>query len=369
MLVARVASTVTSQVAVRLLPSVVVAVMVAVPTLWAVTTPFTTLATSLSLDVHTTSLLVVVSGKTVAVKVAVSVALSVTAVWSRVIVVACVATTVTSQVAVRLLPSVVVAVIVAVPTLWAVTTPSATVATLSSELLHSTPLSVVVSGSTVAVKVAVSVALRVTAVWSRVILVARVSSTVTSHVAVRLLPSVVVAVIMAVPTLWAVTTPFSTLATSLSLLLHTTSLLVVVSGRTVAVKVAVSVALSVTAVWSRVIVSASMGNTVTLQVAERFVPSVVVAVIVASPIACAVTMPFSTVAMFSSLDDHTTPLSVVVSGRTVAVKVTVSVALSVTAVWSRVMLVARVASTVTSQVAVRLLPSVVVAVMVAVPTL
>lgn len=59
--------TVTWQAALRLLPSCVVAVMVAVPTAFAVTKPLLfTLATLVLLDVHDTDWLVVLLGDTVA---------------------------------------------------------------------------------------------------------------------------------------------------------------------------------------------------------------------------------------------------------------------------------------------------------------
>ena len=79
------------------------------------------------------------------------------------------ACTVIAQVAV-LLPSAVVTVIVAVPSLSAVTTPFATVATVSSDDDQLTCLLLALEGDTVATKVAVTVApiLRVTAVWSSV---------------------------------------------------------------------------------------------------------------------------------------------------------------------------------------------------------
>ena len=96
----------------------------------------------------------------------------------------------------------VVAVIVAVPTALAVTTPVLdTVATEVLELLHITLLLVAVDGVTVAVRVTVSFALSDAVVLFKEIPVAAVATTVTLQVALRLLPSVVVAVISAVPTL------------------------------------------------------------------------------------------------------------------------------------------------------------------------
>ena len=69
------------------------------------------------------------------------------------------------------------------------------------ELLHITLLLVAVDGVTVAVRVTVSFALSDAVVLFKEIPVAAVATTVTLQVALRLLPSVVVAVISAVPTL------------------------------------------------------------------------------------------------------------------------------------------------------------------------
>ena len=76
------------------------------------------------------------------------------------------ASTVTAQVAV-LPPSVVVTVMVAEPAFTPVTTPSATDATASSELLQLTLLSAASSGLTVAVSVTLSPSLMVTSTMSR----------------------------------------------------------------------------------------------------------------------------------------------------------------------------------------------------------
>ncbi len=169
---AGVASTVTAQVA-DTLPHV--AVMVAFPTAIAVTLPLaSTVATLSSDDFHVTVLSVVVAGLTVAISVSVSVAFRVIAVLFRVMDAAGVASTVTAQVA-DTLPQ--VAVMVVLPTDTAVTTPFATVAIVSSALFHTMVLSVVVSGATVAVKVIVWVALRLTSVLLRLIVAAGVGST------------------------------------------------------------------------------------------------------------------------------------------------------------------------------------------------
>ena len=152
--------------------------MVALPTAMAVTLPLaSTVATLSSDEVHVTVLSVVVAGITVAVKVSLSVALRLSVVVLSVIEDAAVAFTVTAQVAFTL-PQ--VAVIVALPTAIAVTVPLAsTVATLSSDEVHVTVLSVVVAGITLAVKVSLSVAFRVIAVLFRVMDAAGVADTVT----------------------------------------------------------------------------------------------------------------------------------------------------------------------------------------------
>ena len=88
--------------------------------------------------------------------------------------------------------------------------------------------------------------------------------------------------------------------------------------------------------------SASVGTTVTLQEAERFEPSTVVAVIVASPSAIAVTTPLALTVATASFDDvHVTDLFVAVSGSTVAVSVVVSFTLSDASVILRVILSAK----------------------------
>ena len=234
--------------------------MVAFPTAIAVTLPLASTVATLSSDVaHVTVLSVVVAGFTVAISVSVSVAFRVIAVLFRVMDAAGVASTVTTQVA-DTLPQ--VAVMVAFPTAIAVTLPFAsTVATLSSDEVHVTVLSVVVTGSIVAVSVSVSVAFRVIAVLFRVMDAAGVASTVTAQVA-DTLPQV--AVIVAFPTAIAVTLPFaSTVATLSSDEVHVTVLSVVVAGSIVAVSVSLSVAFRVIAVLLRFTDSAGVADTVT----------------------------------------------------------------------------------------------------------
>jgi len=194
--------------------------------------------------------LVVVAGRIVALSVSLCVALRLIEVLSSEIEFANVCSTVTLQVAERLVPSVVVAVIFATPTAIAVTTPLAsTVAIASLSDFQVTALLVVVVGRMVVVNVAVSVALRVTAVVLSVIEAAGVGTTVTLQVAERLEPSAVVTVIVVSPTAIAVTTPFaSTVATASFCDFQVTALLVVVAGSMLTESSAVSVALRLTAV-------------------------------------------------------------------------------------------------------------------------
>ena len=154
-------------------------------------------------------------------------------------------------------------------------------------------------------------------------------------VQLALFPFSLVAVIMVVPTLFAVTVPLaSTAATSLLLLLQLTSLLYVVfSGRTVAVRVAVSPSVSVALLLSRYtsVIGISFFSTVIVQLAVF--PFSVVAVITAVPALLAVTVPSAdTVATASLLLLQLTFLLYVVSyGSTSAESVIVSPSVSVSA--------------------------------------
>ena len=150
MLVTGVATTVIAQVAVL---SPALAVMVAVPTFFAVTRPLDTVATVASVVLQVMVLSVASLGLTVAVSVTVSPAFKEADVLFKVTLVTGVATTVIVQVAV-LSPA--LAVMVAVPTFFAVTTPLFTVATVASEVIQMTVLSVASLGLTVAVSVTVS---------------------------------------------------------------------------------------------------------------------------------------------------------------------------------------------------------------------
>ncbi len=140
----------------------------------------------------------------------------------------------------------------------AVTFPLSTVATSVFEDVHVTVLSVVVSGSIVAVMMNVSPSVRVFSVTSSEIPVASIifSVTVTEQEASR--PFGVEAVITAVPGAIAITFPFSTVATSVLEEDHVTVLSVVVSGSMVAVMMNVSPSVRVFSVTSSEIPAASI---------------------------------------------------------------------------------------------------------------
>ena len=173
------------------------------------------------------------------------------------------------------------------------------------------------SGFTVAVSVTVSPAFTEAEVLFSVTDVTGVATTVISQVA---LLSPAFAVIVAVPTFLAVTTPLLTVATVASDVLQVTVLSVASSGFTVAVSVTVSPAFNETEVLLKLISSTTIGSTFTTHEASLF-PQV--AFMVAWPTLCAVTVPSSTIATESSEEDHLIVLSVVASGRTVAERCTV----------------------------------------------
>ena len=162
-----------------------VAVITTVPSVIAVTTPSTTVAIASSELLQVTVLSVASSGLTVAVRVSVSPSVISSLSLSREISVTGMyaSLTVTAQVA-DLSPA--VAVMVARPTATPVTTPSFTVAILSSELLQVTVGSVASSGMTVAVNVSLSPVTRARTSLSRVMPVTSTTflTTVTSQVAV-----------------------------------------------------------------------------------------------------------------------------------------------------------------------------------------
>jgi hypothetical protein len=195
--------------------------------------------------------------------------------------------------------------------------------------------------------------------------------TVTAHVAV-LLPSAVVTVMVAVPPPTAVTMPPLTVATALLLVDQVTFVLVALVGAIVGVRVPVAVPpttkfrvvrLRLTAVTDTLLVP-----TVTAHVAV-LLPSSVVTVMVAVPVATGVTMPPLTVATALLLVDQVTFVLVALVGETVAVRLPVApFATRFKVVGERLTLVTEtgVALTYTVHVAV-LLPSAVVTVTVAVP--
>lgn len=173
--------------------------------------------------------------------------------------------------------------------------------------------------------------------------------TVISQVALRLVPSVVVAVIVAVPRPFAVTKPLPlTVATLVLLEVHVTAGLVALPGVTVAVNWTVSPLFSVAVVLFNVMPVTNRGFTVTWQVALLLLPSAVVTVIVALPTDFAVTRPvLLTVTTAVLLDDHVTVLSVVLSGDTVAVSCNVFSISMLAVVWLNVTPVANCGVTVT----------------------
>ena len=199
--------------------------------------------------------------------------------------------------------------------------PSSTVATEVSDELQLTSLFVASAGVTVAVRVIVSPSSIVISLWSSVTPVTGTAfaSTVTAHVAV-LPPSLVFTVIVALPGVPAVTTPFSsTDATPASLVSHVTLLSPASSGVTVAVRVAVSPLVSVSSVLSRLtpVTATAFAFTVTVTVALKL-PSFVVIVITAVPGPTAVTTPFSsTVTTLGLLDVNVTSLMLASDGSTV----------------------------------------------------
>ena len=133
------------------------------------------------------------------------------------------------------------------------------------------------------------------------------ASTVTSQVAV--LPPAS-AVIVAVPSATAVTTPLATVTTDSLEDSHVTVLSVALSGKAAAINVSLEPATNVNLVSFNVIVSTAIvfGFTVTSHSATAS-PSVavIVALIVAVPLATAITLPFSsTVATAVLLEVHVT---------------------------------------------------------------
>ena len=168
--------------------------------------PLETVAIVASEVVKVTVLSVASLGLTVAERVTVSPTFREAEVLLRVTLVTGVGTTVIEQVAV-LSPA--LAVIVAVPNFLAVTTPLETVATVASDVVQVTVLSVASSGPIVAVRVTVSPTFSDALLLSSVIEETSVATTVIEQVAVL---SPALAVIVAVPSLSALTHPSFTVA-------------------------------------------------------------------------------------------------------------------------------------------------------------
>ena len=135
--------------------------------------------------------------------------------------------------------------------------------------------------------------------------------------------------IVVVPTLIAVTLPFSTDATSGLLEIHVTVLFDALPGAIVAVRVASSPSVSSIEVLSSDTLSTgkTFSFTVTSHVAVLS-PSSVLTVIIAVPAFTAVTFPFSTVATSVLLELQVTFLFEALSGVTVAVRVASSPSVS-----------------------------------------
>ena len=313
---------VTTQVAFFVLSAFEVTVMVAEPTILAVTSPlWSTSAMPEALLLHVTVLSVASSGATVAVSVSVAPCSNVVDVLLSVTLVTGMALTVTAQVAVFELSEFDVTVMVAEPTALAVTVPASTVAMSVSLLLHVRVLSVALSGATVTVRVPVALGNRLNVVSLRVTAVTATVLTVTTQVPFT--PFTAVAVMVVEPSARPFTTPsLFTVATASLLLLHVRVGSVALSGATVAVKVAASLMGRMSVGSLNVTLVTATGITVTTQV--PFTPLAVVAVIVAEPTASAVTVPSSnTVITAGLLPRHVRALSDALSGATVAVSASV----------------------------------------------
>ena len=183
---------------------------------------------------------------------------------------------------------------------------------LASEVDQVTVLSVALSGLTVAVSVSASPSTNSTDV-----LLSSTDSTAMTFLATTTLQvadlSPAFAVIVASPSLTAVTLPLSTVAIAASEVDQVTVLSVALSGLTVAVSVSASPSTNSTDVLLSTTDSTAMTFlvTTTLQVADL---SPTLAVMVASPSLIAVTLPLSTVAILALDVDQVTVLSVASSG-------------------------------------------------------
>ena len=214
------------------------AVMVAIPTLMPFTFPLSTVAMDVLEEVQVTVWSVALSGLTVAVRVISSFTVIVNEVLSKEMDVTAIKAflTVTLHVAVL---SPVFAVMTDVPSLTAVTFPSFTVATSVFSEVQVTVLSVASSGLTVAVREISSPSVISREVLSRVtdVTAMNFACTFTAQVAV-LFPAL--AVMVAVPSFTAVTTPSLTVATAELDELQVTVLSVALPGLTVALILDVS---------------------------------------------------------------------------------------------------------------------------------
>ena len=305
-------------------PSSVRTVIVAEPAAFAVTTPLDeTVATVVLLDDHVTALLVALLGETVSVSSYVSPAVNDNDVGDMATPVTETAEdfTVTVQVAV-LPPSDVLTVTTVEPTFLAVTTPlELTVAMDVFSDDQVTPLSVASEGETVATNVAVLPTCKVNEEEFRDTPVTETveAFTVTEQVAV-LPPSAVLAVIVAVPAFFAVTSPSEdTVATEVLLDVHVTSLLDALEGLIVADNQVDSPTVKERLEGESVTPVTETAFTVTEQEAV-LLPSAVVTVILAVPILFAVTVPSeATVATSGLFDVQVTSLLVAFEGLTVAI--------------------------------------------------
>ena len=190
------------------------------------------------------------------------------------------------------------------------------------EEVQVTVLSVALSGLTVAVRVSSEPAVTVKVVLSKVMDVTSTKffSTVTLHVTVL---SPAFAVMVAVPSLTAVTLPSFTVATASLEEVHVAALSVALSGLMVAVMVAVSPSFNSSEVWSRVIEVTATNFALTFTSQTAVLPPAF-AVMVAEPSFTAVTTPSFTVATAVLEELQVTVLSVALLGLTVALMLDVS---------------------------------------------
>jgi hypothetical protein len=369
-----VCETVIAQVAV-LFPSCVFARMVAVPSVFVVTSPFAEMdATAVLLHSQLTVLFEAFEGDTVAVNCSVVPGSKKRLVLLKDIPVTGIVgiKTVTSQL-VFLLPSAVVTVMVAVPLDIPVTNPvDKTVATDGALLVQVISLFVALAGNTVAINCSVeSIAKERPVLFNDTPVTGIVGVvTVTSQLAF-LLPSTVVTAMVAVPFAILVTNPVDeTVATDGVLLVQVTSLFVALAGSMVAVNCSVApVSKARLVLFNDTPVMEIVGIvTVTSQVVF-FLPSAVVTVMVVVPFAMPVTNPVDeTVATGGALLSQVTSLFVALAGNIVAVNCSVAPVSRARLVLfndTPVTAIDKVV-TVTSQ-AVFLLPSTVVTVMIAEP--